>query len=228
MPTDFKQIREQEIDTIGIAELSENSMRATQAGNAVVHTIDIKSRCQGIVLDKSYNDIQSIRVKLIASDIPDTEYYDLESSFLQSILQERYGNLAANINQNALIPFSTVGNLPFNDDSYVQVTIILKAQSVLNYDRVISAYEATSPIVVKQLEDATHEFESSSFDELFLFNNVPDINYTLNGKKVHIPQLLIMNTQLITGVASIKLVNNTTYSFSSAVSNIFLVEFPNN
>lgn len=227
MAESFRQTRVLQIDTIEVAELSENSMKQSPSGDSVKHIIDVKTKSQGIVLDVSYSKIVSVQVKLVATDLPDVVYYDLKGALLQSILQEKYGNLAANVNQNAIIPFSTVGNLPFNEDCYLQISIVLSEQRQLKFDRVITPTDANSPIVVKQLEENTKEFNSSNYDELFFFTQTPDVNYNHNGRNIHIPQLLLRNVQTITGVSNIKLLPNTDYIFSQEVSDLYLVEWPN-
>ena len=202
--------------------LSENSMRVV-GENALIHQIDVKTRCQGIVLTATYSEIKRVQVKLISRDVIDQIYYDLEGEQLHRFLQKRYEEMAGQAGYNAIIPLALVGNLPLNDDSYIQITITLHESDFLHYDRIISAFDASNPLSVKNLKDVS-EFDSLQFDEVFFYNYPSDVSYIHNGRRVHLPQLLFFNSFAQDNFSSLKLVANTVYNLS-APKDIFLVEY---
>lgn len=222
MSENYLPRREQVIEINGA--LSENSMRLTGQPGSTVHIIDVKSKCLGLVLNTKFKNIDEVSVKLISDNLPDRTYYSIEGSELQMILQERYSPLADNLDLFAVIPFALKGNLLLNEDSYLQVTISLKDNSDLKYDRIISAEIAKNPLIVKSLRDADLEFDSAHYDELFFVKNFADVRYHLNGQLVTLPQILYKNMNAIQGFASQKLVPDTTYTLSQGVP-FLLVEY---
>jgi|GEM_PF-5204685 len=205
--------------------VTENSMRPTQQPGTSEHSIDVKTKCQALVLNVPFEKIQKVTVKLISSDLPDRVFYQLSGRQLQMILQERYAPLADSIYQFATIPFALVGNLFLNDDNYLEVNISLHEDYDLKYDRIISAQVAQNPLTAKNYDADLTEFESSHFDEMFFTEDqFADIRFHYNGNLVTLPQILYKNTAAINGFASQKLIPNTTYTLSQAVP-FLLVEY---
>ena len=205
--------------------LAESSLRDTQNGNSETHIIDVKTRAQGIVLNVPFDKVESVKVKLVNTDLPDVVYYDLKGSILQTILDDKYGDNASNVNQFAIIPFALSGYLDNDDDTYIEVTVKLAGATAIKWDKIVPALPASNPITVKYMDNVP-SFDSAKYDELFILGEdlITDIRYQYAGRGVALPQFWLRNQYAIKGYASQKLMPDTEYNFSAS-TDFYLVEY---
>jgi len=207
-------------------QFSENSMKESYTSSEKERIVDVKTRAQGIVLNVNYSQVKSVKVKLMNTDLPDVVYYELDGAVLQQILQEVYKDvpLAVNQNQYVIIPFSVNGFFDLDDDQYIQVTVQLKDNVNLKWDKIVDYNPASNPLTIKKF--VGNEFDSSKYDlAMFLSSDeIRDVRLNFNGQGVNLPQALFHNEFAVKAYSALKLIPDTNY-FLSSEAEVFLVDF---